>query len=754
MTVKSIIDIELNADSFKAFHELFTQYNEQLAKMPKEWQDMAKGIKNAGTELDRSAKGVKDVAKDLTVASKAMQAMHGAATRVGLIWHNLARDTRTVAGNIADITRSLLRWGEITGVVSGLLGGGGLYGISRLAQSAASGRSTASGLDVSYGQNRAFSINYGRYLDNPGGTLGAVSNALHDATSPGYRALLGAGLSPQFLSTHNAAEVSAELMRRLPGRIPHSTAQDKALEGARLKAYGLDSIISQQEFNRYVNSSPEERRAQEQGFLRDSKDFDQSGKTQRDWQDLSTQLERAGTKIEEVFIKGLAPLAKPISDLSDSLSKAIASLLGSDKLKEWITGLGAGIEKVSQYLLSDSFEKSMREFAQGVVDIANVIASAVKWIRGLIGGGSGSSDANSPATGAMSNRLRLGHNPSGIDLHSPYRRRGGRSHPNAGPMPADPLEGSSHSQGDAPAFNPLEGSSHWDGYTPMAYHPGASSGRVPAMERFKQSFTLLILGADALTARFKDMADVVGQLTDGGGGTSASFDGSSDGSGSGVGGGGGARRGGGLRGMARGRTGGGSVPDLGTYDGPAATGKGMSNAQEFMSFLINKKGYSQEGAAIVAGNVMQESSFNPTAWGDKGIDNSRWGVKEKGSWGLAQWNKERLAALQRFGGANWKNKDVQMEFLAREVEQKGLGWIKKQRDFSRERDFGHLYEGFAKGADGSRYKYGRQFNKGYKPSAGDVTPYQGSTKRPSIRIENNTGGNTNISASLLTIGTG
>ena len=71
------------------------------------------------------------------------------------------------------------------------------------------------GLGVGYGQQASFGLNYGRFVD-AGSLLGGVSNSLYNATSPGYVGLLAAGLSQQYLSSHNAAEKKAQ--KAYPGK--------------------------------------------------------------------------------------------------------------------------------------------------------------------------------------------------------------------------------------------------------------------------------------------------------------------------------------------------------------------------------------------------------------------------------------------------------------------------------------------------------------------------------------------------------
>ena len=53
MTVKSIIDVDVNDGKFQRFHELFQRYNDELAKTPNAWK--AAGAEQAAmaTQFER-----------------------------------------------------------------------------------------------------------------------------------------------------------------------------------------------------------------------------------------------------------------------------------------------------------------------------------------------------------------------------------------------------------------------------------------------------------------------------------------------------------------------------------------------------------------------------------------------------------------------------------------------------------------------------------------------------------------------------
>jgi hypothetical protein len=93
-------------------------------------------------------------------------------------------------------------------------------------------------------------------------------------------------------------------------------------------------------------------------------------------------------------------------------------------------------------------------------------------------------------------------------------------------------------------------------------------------------------------------------------------------------------------------------------DGKAVTEK-QRHAIEF--FTLN--GYTREQAAGIVGNLMQESSLDPTKVGDHGT-----------SYGLAQWHNERKDALATFAKKEGKpidDFDTQLAFVVKELKSGG-----------------------------------------------------------------------------------
>jgi len=105
----------------------------------------------------------------------------------------------------------------------------------------------------------------------------------------------------------------------------------------------------------------------------------------------------------------------------------------------------------------------------------------------------------------------------------------------------------------------------------------------------------------------------------------------------------------------------------------ASTTTSISGNETLAKRIVNyfvKKGLSPEQASGIAGNLYQESSFNPTIVGDNGT-----------AFGLAQWRGSRLAELRR-STPNWRTIDGQINFIWKELnstENRTLGMLKTAR---------------------------------------------------------------------------
>ena len=373
MTVKSVIEIDIDGSgNFAKFQASFDRYQKALKDSPKEWAKVTDGIGRSRKEFDNLVKQqVASHARTKLIADAEKEALR-ITTTMGDRWREMARNTRSTAANIKDATVSLLKWTSLTGVVSGLLGVGGLFGINRLAADVGGGRRSSLGLGLSYGQQKSFSTNFGRLVD-PGSFLGAVADARGDVTK--RVGFYGAGLSEGQLQG-STASIGVDLLRSLK-KIADQT--DPKLYAQVIQSRQLGQFVTTEDLRRLAATSGGEFEQLVGNYRKNVGSVDLSERTQKAWQDLSTQMTRAGNQIENTFVKGLLPLVPGLERLSDGVEKTVRAFLESDTVKKWMTEAGQGLETLAKYIATPEFEKNVREVAAGIGALGSAIAKFLSW---------------------------------------------------------------------------------------------------------------------------------------------------------------------------------------------------------------------------------------------------------------------------------------------------------------------------------------------------------------------------------------
>lgn len=376
MAIKSIVDIDVNDAAFKQFNQLWQQYQRQLRATPVSWRNIAvaqaAGVKGFQVLVREQATAIGQQ-RLLEQANKA--ALNMLRPQVS-IWQAIRRETTGVAVNIRDVTTQLLKWGKVTGVISGLLGAGGLFGVTRMAEGVAGGRRSALGLGTSYGQNKAFNTAFGRLFD-PGSVLSGVEGALTNVQN--RVSLYNAGLTEKDLGG-GSAQVASRLIQSMK-RIADHTPDN--LLGNVFAARGFGNLgFSEEDFRRIKRTSPEELGQLQRQFGKFSADYAVSGRDQRGYQEFVTALSDAGNQIETVFVKGITPLIPGLTELSKATAEVVKNILGNEGLKQWLDDAGKNLSEFAKYVGKPEFVKALRDFTGDIITIAGWLNKTVSYLGG------------------------------------------------------------------------------------------------------------------------------------------------------------------------------------------------------------------------------------------------------------------------------------------------------------------------------------------------------------------------------------
>lgn len=393
MAAKSIVEIDVQDEKFQSFLEKFNEYQKALSELPEQWRGAVHGLGEAAKETERVRDGTEGITKAFADGVAALASVNDGLDRLNgnlekatktqtefnrksggarNFLNKASKDAKSLAGHIKDATTSLLSWGTVLGLFSGLAGAGGLWGLNHLAGNASAQRFTAMGLGTTAGGLNSTAVDFQKALGNPVGTLGAIRDAQLDLSKRWQFRAMGVD-NPD----RDPAELLPEMIKAARDIFVRNGSTQQGAE-----AYGLTNYFTLDDLNRFKKMSDEEIDAMAKQAQQDTRRLQLTDQQLRQWQDFNIQLDRSKVSIGNTFIRGLAPLAPELGKLSDAFSGAIETVLKSPELGKWIDGLSDGIRRFGNYLASPEFQKDVEAFISGVELLGRVIGKVIDWISG------------------------------------------------------------------------------------------------------------------------------------------------------------------------------------------------------------------------------------------------------------------------------------------------------------------------------------------------------------------------------------
>lgn len=393
MAAKSIVEIDVQDEKFQSFLEKFNEYQKALGELPEQWRGAVHGLGEAVKETERVRDGTEGITKAFADGVAALASVNDGLDRLNgnlekatktqtefnkksggarNFLNKASKDAKSLAGHIKDATTSLLSWGTVLGLFSGLAGAGGLWGLNHLAGNASAQRFTAMGLGTTAGGLNSTAVDFQKALGNPVGTLGAIRDAQLDLSKRWQFRAMGVD-NPD----RDPAELLPEMIKAARDIFVRNGSTQQGAE-----AYGLTNYFTLDDLNRFKKMSDEEIDAMAKQAQQDTRRLQLTDQQLRQWQDFNIQLDRSKVSIGNTFIRGLAPLAPELGKLSDAFSGAIETVLKSPELGKWIDGLSDGIRRFGNYLASPEFQKDVEAFISGVERLGRVIGKVIDWISG------------------------------------------------------------------------------------------------------------------------------------------------------------------------------------------------------------------------------------------------------------------------------------------------------------------------------------------------------------------------------------
>ena len=401
MAKTSIIDVQVRDAAFQTLQAQCAAYNQHVQKQPAAWAAVSKQAAAVGASIHVAQNTMAGLTAGAQLAVAGQRNLNKQVATTQGLFNGLTRASDKLAANIHRVTNDIKAWasfgnpldrylgaGGLKNVVadvgrtllaSGLLGGGGLFGLDLLGRSVSAQRRSALGTGVSTAEQSAFRLNFGRYTDADG-MLGRVADAKSDWSK--RWAFSALGIDQQQVDQMVPADLARQVIRRSKDV---SSRGDGSQQYA--QSHGLLEFSSMDDLRRYQATPDADLDASDKAYDRDKADLNISSPVQKAWQDLATQLDRAGAKIEAVFVTALAPLAPGITKLSDAFAAALKTFLENPHLKQWMDDLGQGLEHLATYVGTDEFRTKVTHFADDLGKLVDALGSVIEWFAGKFGPG-------------------------------------------------------------------------------------------------------------------------------------------------------------------------------------------------------------------------------------------------------------------------------------------------------------------------------------------------------------------------------
>lgn len=351
---KSVIDIEVNDDSFKAFVAAFGTFQKALSDAKSKTDQLGQGLGNAGNQNKKA----------FSDGSKAIRDFTNSARDALEVIKKMSSFAFDIAKSFANAALSAAKWLTFGAIASG-------FGLGELAGSAARTRRESLELGVTPGQFKSAEIFYKQIYGDGAAQLNKIANALQNPVE--RRVFNRLGIDPEGKDPFQLLIETTNALAREARANPKITKQE-------FESSGL-GVLSDLNTFRLLSNLPQGRAEQigiQAGQGAKTLQVDQG--TLDRWNKFNIALDKAGVQVENSLIKGLSGLTGPLSDLSSSIANAITQILESPEFKQAIANLGKEIEKFARYLSTPEFRETIQELLVEFGKLSDFISDMIDYL--------------------------------------------------------------------------------------------------------------------------------------------------------------------------------------------------------------------------------------------------------------------------------------------------------------------------------------------------------------------------------------
>ncbi len=391
MAVKSVISIDIDDSDFQRFAAIFRKYSEELKTQPHAWHDVAAASATAAAAAAEMGANVGAGAYALHKANTEAGDTSAHARRTAGFWSSIAQSAGKFTGRVIEATRSLLRWGELTGLISGILGAGGLFGIDRLAMSAATQRQRAFQLGATPGEVAGANIELARFTD-PQAFMSSVNEGMHFITSEAHRAMMQLGVHPE--DRTDAASTAFDTILALKGKLDQ--LELGPMFGNQVDTLKYTSLMPFEDLKKLRETPRAEVETQVARGREDQARFQYTPDQARIWQELETTFDRVSKALKHDLTVRLTELAPALEHMSNSFLHVADVILNNPHMEKWINEVAGAMDRFAKYLTEDNVGKDIDYLMGKLDDVFGGIGRVVKEIPEIV-------DAFSDAVKAIKN---------------------------------------------------------------------------------------------------------------------------------------------------------------------------------------------------------------------------------------------------------------------------------------------------------------------------------------------------------------
>ena len=283
---------------------------------------------------------------------------------------DLKEQIHKTSDSIKDIAMGIFKGLGIAGILSGLAGAGGLFGLDQLAHGITDERKQALGVGVTPGQAKALGVNYDPILDT-NHTLQNIADVLSD---PSKRYAFSAmGVRPE---GKDPAQLLVELTskaKELFGKSDKTQYQAEAL--------GLTQFFDMNTLRRLDKLTKDEIDRAGQRAKADEAALTLSPQQMRSMADFSRSMTLANQRIQVLIAEAIGPLIPYLTKLSQSVVNSISAFLKSGQLEPLMHKLGDGLKWVIDKLDDPKVQKGLQDFADNLFKVVGALAGTLDKIN-------------------------------------------------------------------------------------------------------------------------------------------------------------------------------------------------------------------------------------------------------------------------------------------------------------------------------------------------------------------------------------